>query len=146
MNAIHGEMNVIKDQHFFPNIEKLQQSVIAHANKNNAKESAQRQKAISDLLHTVDISKGSIEDKTQIQQAINRTADLVKAIAKFAPEIGEASTMKDMLNQMKDYSAKTQTYYQPAALVASNYQKANAMAAEVIELELKFNAKHTRGQ
>lgn len=56
MNAIHGEMSVIKDQHFFPNIEKLQQ----------------------------------------------------------------------------------------AALVASNTQKANAMAAEVIELELKFNAKHTQ--
>lgn len=144
MNAIHGEMNVIKDQNFFPNIEKLQQAVIDHANKNNAKESALRQKTISDLLHTVDISKGSIVDQTQIQQAINRTADLVKTIAKFAPEIGQSATMKDMLAQMKEYSAKTQTYYQQAALVASNTQKANAMAAEVIELELKFNAKHTQ--
>ena len=97
-----------------------------------------------DLLHTVDISKGTIVDQTQIQQAINRTADLVKTIAKFAPEIGQAATMKDMLDQMKEYSAKTQNYYQQAAVVASNTQKANAMAAEVIELELKFNAKHTQ--
>lgn len=49
MTAIHNDMNTIKDQYFFPNIEKLQKAVIANANKNNAKESAQRLKVISDL-------------------------------------------------------------------------------------------------
>ena len=144
MASIHNEMNTIKDQHFFPNIAKLQQAVVAHINRNNGSESAQRLKTISDLLHVVDVSKGTIVDQTQIQAAINRTGELVREIAKFAPEIGQAATMKDMLDQMKEYSTKTQNYYAQVAIVNANNQKANAIAAEVIELELKFNAKHTQ--
>ncbi|MBP5501417.1 MAG: HAMP domain-containing protein [Bacteroidales bacterium] len=144
MVAIHEQMNDIKDNHFAPNIEKLQLAVIASANKNNAKESAQRQKALSDLIHQVDISKGSIVDQKLIQQALQRTTDLVKEVAKFAPAIGMASTHNEMVKQMQEYSQISKTYYTQMAEVGACRQKANEISMEIIALEKEFNAKHAK--
>ncbi len=144
MTAIHNDMNTIKDQYFFPNIEKLQKAVIANANKNNAKESAQRLKVISDLLHLVDVSKGTISDQQLIQQAIARTGDLIKQIAKFAPEIGQAATMKEMISAMQNYSDKTKKYYELLATVTAQNSKANVFSSQVLELEKQFNEKQTQ--
>ncbi len=144
MNEVHGRMNEIKDKYFFPNIEKLQKAVIASANRNNAKESAQRQKTLSDLLHVVDVSKGTIVDQSLIQQAITETANLVKEVAKFAPEIGQGATIKEMITQMQDYSTISKEYYGQMAEAGVFRQKANDISMEIIALEKEFNAKHSQ--
>lgn len=144
MVTIHDQMNDIKDNHFAPNLEKLQQAVIASANKNNAKESAQRQKILSDLIHQVDVSKGTIVDQTLIQQALDRTTALVKEVAKFAPAIGQSATHNEMVKQMQEYQTISKTYYEQMAQMGAYRQKANAISAEIIELEKEFNAKHAK--
>lgn len=144
MRQIHDEMDQLKEKYFFPNIHKMQQAVIAHINKNNAKESAQRLKTLSDLLHLVDVSKGTISDQNLIQQAITRTTELFKQVAKFAPEIGQAATMKEMLGATQTYSEKTKKYYELLALVTSNNAKAGVISNEVLELEKHFNERQSQ--
>ena len=142
MIAVHEEMNKLKNEYFFPNIEKLQNGVIASANSSNARESAQRQKTISDLLHLVDVSKGTISDQRLIQQAITRTSELVREISQFAPLIGQGATMQEMVDAIKEYSVKTKEYYELAAIVAENNRKAAIESDAVLDLESKFNTKH----
>ena len=144
MNEVHGRMNEIKDNMFLPNIEKLQQAVIATANKNNAKESAQRLKVLSDLLHQVDVSRGTIVDQKLIQQALQHTTDLVKEVAKFAPAIGMAATHNEMIKQMQEYSTISKEYYGQMAEAGVFRQKANAISMEIIALEKEFNTKHAQ--
>ena len=144
MRSIHDEMDQLKETYFFPNIHKMQQAVIAHINKNNARESAQRLKTLSDLLHLVDVSKGTISDQNLIQQAITRTTELFKQVAKFAPEIGQAATMKEMLGATQTYSEKTKKYYELMALVTSNNAKAGVISNEVLELEKQFNERQSQ--
>ena len=144
MTATHEEMNTLKSKYFFPNIVKLQNGVIDNANASNSKESARRQKVISDLLHLVDVSKGTITDQKLIQEAINQTAALVKEVSQFAPAIGHSATMKEMLDAIKEYSERTKEYYAQAAIVAENNRKAAVESNAVLELERQFNAIHDK--
>ena len=144
MNGVHERMNDLKDNHFLPSIEKLQDAVVASANKNNSKESAQRVKILSDLRHQVDISRGTIVDQKLIQQALTRTFDLVKEVSKFAPEIGQGALLKEMLKQLQDYTTISKEYYGQMAEAGVFRQKANAISMEIIALEKEFNAKHAQ--
>ena len=144
MNGVHERMNDLKDNQFLPSIEKLQDAVVASANKNNSKESAQRVKILSDLRHQVDISRGTIVDQKLIQQALTRTSDLVKEVAKFAPEIGQGALLKEMLKQLQDYTTISKEYYGQMAEAGVFRQKANDISMEIIALEKEFNAKHAQ--
>ncbi len=140
----HSEMDDIKNKYFFPNIEKLQNAAISHADRTNPQLAAKRVKVISDLLHVVDVSKGTLNDQQHIKEVMDNTASLFGQISKFAPEIGMTETMKEMFGAMQSYSEQTKKYYGLMAQIAEKNKETDRISEVVLQKERELADKHTR--
>ena len=144
LSRTHDEMDIVKSEYFFPNIDKLQLACIEHADRTNPQEAARRVKLISDLLHLVDVSKGTISDASLVKQATEKTAAMLGQISKFAPTIGQAETMKTMLGGVKEYTEKTKKYYGYLAEVTEKNKQAEQLSQIVLKKEQELAQKHTK--